>query len=72
MYVNALFQNSRLETLRKHARRRLGLDLVEPSKPSVLDDDDYAVTPATTAQKSTVSSQARARASEVERSKVNR
>ena len=71
MYFHGLFQNYRLETLRKHARRRLGLDFVEPSKPSVLDDDDYAVTPATTAQKSTVSSQARARATEVQKSKVS-
>ena len=62
----------RLETLRKHARRRLGLDLVEPSKPKSLDDDDYVITPATTALKSTVASSARAQATFVQQSKVER
>ena len=62
----------RLETLRKHARRRLGLDLVEPSKPKSLDDDDYVITPATTALKSTVASTARAQATFVQQSKVKR
>ena len=60
----------RLETLRKHARRRLGLDLIEPSNPN-LDADEYAVAVPTTAQKSTVSSLARTKATEVEKSKVN-
>ena len=63
---------ARLETLRKHARRRLGLDLVEPSKPKSLDDDDYVITPATTALKSTVASSARAQATFVQQSKVER
>ena len=71
MYFHGFFPNFRLETLRKYARRRLGLDLVEPSKPNLGDDDDYAVTPATTAHKSTASSQARTRATEVQKSKVN-
>ena len=56
--------------MRKHARRRLGLDLVEPLKPKSLDDDDYVITPATTALKSTVASSARAQATFVQQSKV--
>ena len=58
--------------MRKHARRRLGLDLVEPAKPKSLDDDDYVITPATTALKSTVASSARAQATFVQQSKVER
>ena len=63
-------RTNRLESLRKHARRRLGLDLVEPSKPNLSNDDDYWITPATTAQKPTASSDARAKATEIQKSKV--
>ena len=70
MISDLRFSVFRLETLRKHARRRLGLDLIEPSNPN-LDADEYAVAVPTTAQKSTVSSLARTKATEVEKSKVN-
>ncbi len=61
---------ARLETLRRYARRRLGLDFVEPSKPSGKEDDEYAITSVTTAQQSTVASTARARATSFQRAKV--
>lgn len=60
----------RLESLRKHARRRLGLDIFKPVKPSIFNDDDYVITPETTALKATASSNARAKATEIQKSKV--
>ena len=56
--------------MRKHARRRLGLDIFKPVKPSIFNDDDYVITPETTALKATTSSNARAKATEIQKSKV--
>lgn len=69
--INLLyFLKYRLESLRKHARRRLGLDIFKPVKPSIFNDDDYVITPETTALKATASSNARAKATEIQKSKV--
>ena len=56
--------------MRKQARRRLGLDIFKPQKPNISIDDDYIITPETTALRSTVSSVARAKATEIQKSKV--
>ena len=65
-----LLWNCRLESLRKQARRILGLDIFKPQKPNLSTDDDYIITPETTALRSTVSSIARAKATEIQKSKV--
>ena len=67
LQVNLLF---RLESLRRYARRRLGLDTVVPSRHVEFNGEEYAIPTLTTAQRSTKSSEARARAINLQKSKV--